>query len=186
MSFFQVRNIIVALTFLMLPTAAMGQKVSVNFDKAIDFSKFKTYTWRDGMPAQNPMINQMISEAIDRELTSRGLTKKESAGELQVLFFAAADFDLQVPSGNYGNVAVSSVQTGIATRGQAYDVRKGTLLVNLIEASTNNILWGGSASETLTQRPTGNVFEDAQKVEKLVNRAVQKLFRKYPISQKTH
>lgn len=174
-------NTIIALGLLLLAHPALGQKIKVDYDKTTNFSKFKTYTWVPGIPARNPLVSQMITESVDRELVSRGLTRKEAGGDIEILFTAATEFDLQVPSGNYGNAAVLSVQTGIATRGQAYDVRKGTVLVDMLETSTKNIIWRGSAQETLTQSPTGDMAKDAQKVEKLVKRAVEKMFRKYPI-----
>ena len=180
MPHFKMRSTIVALAFLVLAQSALGQKVNVKYNKAANFSKFKTYTWVRGIPARNPIVNQMITDAIDRELAARGLTKKEADGDIQILFTAATEFDLQAPPGDWGNTSLSSQQTGIATRGQAYDVRKGTLLVDMLETSTKNIVWRGSASETLTHSPSANMSKDAQRVEKLIKRSVAKMFRKYP------
>jgi hypothetical protein len=174
-------NIVISCSFLLLAHPALAQKVKVDYDKAVNFSTFKTYTWVKGIPAKNPIINQMIIDAVDREMVARGLTKKEADGDLQDLFSAAAEFDLQVPPSTWRNTSPSSQQTGIGTAGQAYDVRKGTVLVDMMQTSTKNIVWRGNASQTLTQKPSGNAARDAQKVEKLIKKSVEKMFQKYPV-----
>ena len=44
----QLRTLIAVAIILFLPLAAQAQKVNVDFDKAIDFSKFKTFMWAMG------------------------------------------------------------------------------------------------------------------------------------------
>ena len=163
---------------LMLTTSAAGQKVGTQYDKTVDFTRFKTYSWADGMPARNPIINQMIKDAVDQELTSRGLTKTAAAGDVQVLFSAAVEYDLQVAQGGRGNTG-SYVQTGIPS-GQAWEVRKGTLAVDVMETSSKNFVWRGLASETLNHAPSNDMQKDAKRVEKTVKKAVTKMFKQFP------
>jgi Domain of unknown function (DUF4136) len=62
---------------LLVATAAFGQDVRYNFDKNADFSKFKTYKWvpMKDAPKVNDLVSKQITDAIDAELATKGLTK---------------------------------------------------------------------------------------------------------------
>jgi len=59
-------------------------------------------------------------------------------------------------------------------------VTKGTLVIDMSDARTKNGVWRGIASHTLENGPTGNPVQDAKEVEKPINKAVQKMFKKFP------
>src|SRR6202050_4325456 len=66
---------------LMAARGALAQKVTVEFDQAADFSKYKTFAIRNGQlnsknPALNsPLIKKQIEAEIVHDLTGRGLTE---------------------------------------------------------------------------------------------------------------
>ena len=65
---------------------AEGQDVRYNFDKAADFSKFKTYVWvtiKNAAPVDD-LNDKQIKAALDTVLAQKGLTKVE--GENADLF----------------------------------------------------------------------------------------------------
>ena len=56
-----------------LTTVGFAQKVKVGYDKSMDFSKYKTYTWAPlGVPITRPLLYQTIVNTIDGELESKG------------------------------------------------------------------------------------------------------------------
>ena len=167
--------------FLLFAYPVFGQKVDVKFDKTVDFSKYKTYFWVKGMPARNPIINQMITDAIDQQLSARGLTKTDAGGDLQVMFMAAVDLDLQITGITWSNV--SNPMGSLATVGPPMNIRQGTLVVDMTDRKTERYVWRGIAKETLTRAPSGDMAKDAQSVEKLVKKAVEKMFNKYPATK---
>ena len=63
---------------------AVAQNVTVEFDPAIDFSKYKTFAIRDGhLNSKNPALNselvkKRIEFDIQRDLTAKGLTMVSS------------------------------------------------------------------------------------------------------------
>ena len=65
---------------------AVGQNVRSNFDKAADFSKFKTYVWVTIMNAApvNDLTDKQIKLPLDTALAQKGVTKVE--GENADLF----------------------------------------------------------------------------------------------------
>ena len=69
------------LLFLMTSLAVWAQKITVEFDGAVDFSKFKTFAIRGGnLASKNPALNseltrKKINGLIEKNLNARGLLK---------------------------------------------------------------------------------------------------------------
>jgi hypothetical protein len=64
-------------------------KVKVQFDKKIDFSRYKTYQWfpprvltKSGIQEDDPTVSPLIRAAVNREMTRRNLTEVPSGGDL--------------------------------------------------------------------------------------------------------
>lgn len=155
-----------------------AQKVKVSSDPAADFSSYKTYMWDQGTLA-NPLIKQYIVTAVDREMTGKGLRKVESEPDLIVTTLTATQSDLTMTNPSW-YPALNSIATGIPASSQAWPVTKGTLLIDISDARTKNGVWRATASHTLENGPTGDRVRDAKQVEKPINKAVQKMFKKFP------
>ncbi|HKR15132.1 MAG TPA: DUF4136 domain-containing protein, partial [Pyrinomonadaceae bacterium] len=78
----------VFLASFILCTVVQAQKTSAAFDEKIDFSSYRTFAF-DKEGARNPFVNTLIVEAVERELTSRGLTKVDVEPDLKVVYLAA-------------------------------------------------------------------------------------------------
>src|ERR1700690_4576242 len=72
--------------------AALGQKITVEFDAAADFSKYKTFAIRDGqLNSRNPALNselvkKQIDADIERYLSARGLQMVAGPSDLNVRY----------------------------------------------------------------------------------------------------
>ena len=64
---------------LLVPTLALAQKTSFDYDKSADFSNFKTYALKDGMEAGDPLIDQRIVAAIEVMWRGMGVTEVTQA-----------------------------------------------------------------------------------------------------------
>jgi hypothetical protein len=164
-----------------------SQDVAVDFDSSVDFSKFKTYSWAKGIPTRNPLVDQQIISSIEGQLSAKGMRRVEEGGDLSVLYFAAADRELEVSTGRWETSKDWMRQTisGINIKSQMWDVEVGTLVVCLSDASTKNLLWRGTSKTTLDKRsskgnPMEAMQEDARKVEKKIRKSVEKMFKQYP------
>src|SRR5262245_15835079 len=111
-----------------------AQKVQVGADPGVDESKYKTYAWTD-TPLRNPLIKQIIVEAVDQALLAKGLTKVTTNPELTIVVWAATEADLQVAYPNWANAMGTAYSTGIAVGG-AWTVTRGTLMVDIADPST--------------------------------------------------
>ena len=93
--------------------AAQAQKIKVEYDKSIDFSKFKTYAIDPKENAPHPMLRLAIQAAVQDDLGKRGLSKVASDPDLYVQMYGAIDSDVSfnyfdpiygsgIPPLNYG------------------------------------------------------------------------------------
>ena len=74
---------------LLLAICAFGQKIDVEFDPSVDFSKYKTFDIRDGqLHSKNPTLNsELVKKRIEADITSnltaKGLTQVSSPADLK-------------------------------------------------------------------------------------------------------
>src|ERR1700720_3426875 len=82
----------IAILALLGTVGAFAQKITVEFDEAVDFTKYKTFAIRDGqLNSRNPAMNsELVKKGIDadieRDLTAKGLTKVSGPSDLNVRY----------------------------------------------------------------------------------------------------
>lgn len=80
-------------------SAVVAQKVTSDYDKATDFSRFRSYAWVAGQAVPAVNVDLYIKMAIDEDLAKKGLHKVESKdADLLVTYNAARDADLNISS----------------------------------------------------------------------------------------
>src|SRR4051794_36404266 len=74
-----IRILIAVLAMVVGATFAQAQDVRYNFDRAANFSNYKTYKWVDvkGADRLNDMAERQVTEAVDSELSRKGLHRVE-------------------------------------------------------------------------------------------------------------
>jgi len=162
---------IATLLLTMLCAAAWAQDVKVDWDRAANFSGYHTYAWATGTPAKNPLMGQRIVDGVDQRLAAKGLQKVDlnSNPDLIVLYHAATGSDTQL---NTFGTGWGWGWGGGSTTTTVSQIPTGQLSVDIGDAKTKKLLWLGSASDTLSDKPEKNV----QKIEK----ALDKMFKKFP------
>jgi hypothetical protein len=154
-----------------LTLAGYSQTVVVDWDhSAGNFSQFKTYAWvKPVRPTPNRLMDQRIVAAIDSQLASKGMKKVDDSPDLFVTYGAGISQQTQtVATGTGGSWRWGG---GMATVNQ-YVTNVGTLVVDIDDGKTKQLLWRGAAKGTLSDKPEKN----SQKIDK----AVAKMFQKYP------
>jgi hypothetical protein len=160
---------------LLAAPGAFAQKVTVEFDQAADFSKYKTFAIRDGqLNSKNPALNselvkKRIEGDIQRYLMAKGLTEVSSGpSDLNVRY-------------HFGAARKSEIETypvgwyGMGTRVVRVPYSEGTLIIDLRDPATKSLVWRGIASEEKS---------DASKIEGKLDDMVKKSIDKYPPKQK--
>jgi hypothetical protein len=171
------RLALAAVSVLVLTRAAAaqappGQKpVEVDFERTADFSRYRTYAWVPFQePASNPANHVRITAAVEHELEAKGLTKGESAAVTDVFVHYQGSRDKKVrgtPSQRESNWQPSNPTFQI----DFSRVEVGTLVIELWDARTKDIVWRAKAAEVIRR-------EDQP--EDLINQVVKRMLSRYP------
>ena len=154
--------------------ACSSLTVSTDFDPAANFAQYKTFTV---MPLEqfknNTITADRIKAAITPALQARGLQPASETADLQSSGFAKLSQETQVSSTGMGYGWGRGWRGGGGTA-TIQNVDVGTLVVDLVDASTNKLVWRGTASDTIGQNKSGEEKQEA------LNSAMNKMFAKYP------
>jgi len=157
---------LVVISVCLTPILAQAQKAVVDYDRDVDFSKFRTYAWMSGQPAPNPLVDRRIISAIEGQLAAKGWAQVSASPSAIVVYQAAVDQQKQLNAWGRGprwsGTGTVSVETIVV----------GQLVVDVLDAASKQLLWRGSVSDSVSDKPEKN--------EKKLNEAVAKLFRQFP------
>ena len=171
----RIAPITAALALTLAGTVALAQSVSYDFDRAANFSKFRTYAWTRGTELSDQLNHGRVVRAIEIQLAAKGLTKVEAGAgaDLLVAYHASFDRNLHIDAfgSGWGGARFGGPRSGTAT---AHEIVTGTIVVDLMDAATRGIVWRGMASNDLN--PTAS----PEKREKNIDKAARKVFRNYP------
>ena len=169
------RGLAVLFLGLLASQAAFAQKITMEFDQSVDFSRYKTFAIREGQlnsgnPALNsPLVKKQIETDIQKGLTAKGLTMStEGSADLNVryTFGAARKTEIEAyPAGWYGR----------ATRYVRVPYAEGTLVIDLRDPTTRSLVWRSIAAEEKS---------DATKIQGKLDDMVKKSMEKYPPKKK--
>jgi len=176
-------RIIALCTLAISSLSCFAQKVKVGYDKATDFSKFKTYSWSEpAMPAVYPVAFEAVVARADVELRAKGLTKVSKDGDLILTPAGGVDFGFAgvastpiLPTYSSPPPSISGGMwtgaTGPSTAGSY--VPEGTLVLTFVDRANNRIVWYGSVKQKL------DIQQKHESLE-LIDRAVIKLLKGFP------
>ena len=175
---------VVLLASALFSSVSNAQKTSAGYDQNANFSSSKTFAF-DKSGARNPFVNNMIVEAVERELTSRGLTKVDADPDLLVVYLAATGPNLQVASVPFYTVVNPAYSGMVGSASMTmWDVTTGTLVIDLFDRKAERTVFRGSTTEVLQRAPSADPAADAKLVSKPINKGIAKIFKKYPLKQK--
>jgi Domain of unknown function (DUF4136) len=155
---------------LLSAAAALAQRVNIEFDRSVDFSKFHTFAIRAGnLNSRNPALNsELVRKQIDEDiihfLTAKGLEVTTGKSDLNVRYTLGSVRRVETeayPAGWYG----------WGTRVVRVPYAEGTLVIDLRDPATRSLVWRSIATEE--QR-------DPTKLQGKLDNMVKKSFEKYP------
>jgi Domain of unknown function (DUF4136) len=166
--------VVIGLCFLASAGAAYAEKVTVDFDKDTDFSKYKTYTFATGTPTPETLTNQRIEKALETALAAKGLARVSSNADLTVLFHCAHTTKTQLNTTSLGSWGWGPGWGGLGGDAitQVEEIPVGTLIVDIGDSANNRYVWRGTATKTLSGNPEKNA--------KTIDQDVKKMFEKFP------
>jgi hypothetical protein len=169
-----------ALALLSVVAACSPITVRTDHDTTTDFSRFRTYGWLQkpsGAPRDpridNDLLDSRVHSAVNDELARKGYTESASPGfRVAYHVMLQSKFDVQsfpVYYG-YGLGRLGAMSTDV--RVEQYEV--GTLILDVVDGSTNELVWRGSAQARIDPNRT------PQERTKLIREAVRDMLTHFP------
>jgi hypothetical protein len=159
---------------LLFASATWAQQVKTDYDRGADFAQYKTYSW-EKVQTTDPLWVDRIKRAVNAALTAKGLRQVDSDGDVAIMAMETTQNQNTLNTfydgfgggwrwrglGGYGE-STTTVET--------YKV--GTLVVDLFDSHTKQLIWRGSSSDTLSDKSDKNI--------KNLDKGVQKMFDHFP------
>jgi len=158
--------------------ATMGAGSHV--DPGRDFTRYRTFDW--GAPDQfpvgdprldkNPFFLDHLQGAVEKQLAARGYERVVTGRpQLLIHFHASIDRRLNVNTADarYGFCVYEACLAGDA------EFEAGTIIVDVIDARTNRLVWRGWAQDSVDA-----ALEDRDRMVRMVDEGVARMFATLP------
>lgn len=177
------KTIAIAILFLLIPLLGQSQTL-VSYDKSedVDFSKYKSYQVYSlevtNIPEFEPKktgLNLLIGE-IHKHMAARGYEKVSENPDLIINLGVNITEAEQTRETSLRDAPRYMGQRNYSWASEEIVVRRyteGTVTLDLVDTASNEMIWQAVAAGALEKK--------REKNKKRVVRAVQKLFKKYPV-----
>jgi hypothetical protein len=174
----KMQKVMLALVGMTLVFAGMAsaQQVKTDYDRSANFALYKTYSW-EHVQSKDPLNVDRIKHAVNVVLAARGWTLVDSGADVAVVSMEITRDQQTLDTfydgfgGGWGWRRFGGGGFGEATTTtDTYKV--GTVVVDLFDTKTKQLVWRGAASDTLSDNSDKNI--------KNLNESVDKMFRHFP------
>ena len=173
--------IIAAVTALAVVGCSKPMQVNTQVSPTASFTGLNTYAWFE-KPAptatpgvQNEAVGWRVQDAVDLALEDRGYRRaiEEESPDFQVAYFATAWDMVEFSTvNNYWGYQVDWYAAG----GFVQVYRQGTLVIDIVDPKSNELLWRGSASGAVSN-------SSDQEMARTIREAVYLIFESFPPDQ---
>jgi len=155
-------------------------KVSMDYDRDVDFNKFKSFKFTEEAKIYpgNELNRRRVLAAIESEMQKEGFGMSENADvwidiEFNVVEQQSATATTSSPHSYWGGGYRYGYGMGFSTTTINYNTYEvGTIFINMIDASNQQLVWQGRGEKTVN--PT------AKNIEQRINDGIAKIFTRYP------
>ena len=151
-------------------STASAQDVRTDYDKKATFERYHTYSWGK-VQTTNPLWRERIQDAVDKVLQAKGWQRVQDGGDVTVVAVGSSKDEQEYRTfyngmGGWRWRGFGETTTTVDT------YRVGTLVIDLYDTSNKQLIFRGTATDTLSKNPEKN--------EKTLDKAVDKMFKKFP------
>jgi Domain of unknown function (DUF4136) len=155
--------------------------ISTDYDHSANFSQYKTYSWLK-VQAGDSLWAERIQQDVDAQLAAKGWTKVDSNGNASITAFRSTQEQPTLETfydgfgggwGWRGRGGFGGDGLGMSTT-TTEDTKVGTIVVDIFDSQTKQLLWRGKESSDL-----GN---NADKNSKNLAKNLADLFKRFPPS----
>lgn len=159
---------------MVLLGSALAQHIQTDFDHQANFSQYKTYSW-EAIKGANSLWDARIKEAVNAQLAAKGWTQVDSGGDVCIVAMKTSQTQRTLQTfydglgGGWGWRGFGGFGESTTTE---QDYKEGTLVIDLYDAKTKQLIWRGSSEDTVSSK--------AEKNEKNLDKGVAKMFKDFP------
>jgi hypothetical protein len=153
-----------------------AQQVKTDYDRNANFAQYKTYSWAQ-VKTKDALDVDRIKSAVNAVLAAKGWTQVDSGGDVSIVAMEITRNQQTLNTfydgfgGGWGWRRFGGGGFGDATTTtETYKV--GTVVVDLFDAKTKQLLWRGASSDTLSNNSDKNI--------KNLDKGVEKMFKNFP------
>jgi hypothetical protein len=153
-----------------------AQQVKTDYDRGANFAQYKTYSW-EHVQTKDALDVDRIKNAVNATLMAKGWTQIESGGDVSIVAVEITQNQQTLNTfyngfgGGWGWRRFGGGGLGEATTTtETYKV--GTVIVDLFDSKTKQLVWRGSSSDTLSNNSDKNI--------KNLDKGVEKMFKNFP------
>jgi hypothetical protein len=173
--------ILLCIAALQAPDSTQAQSVKSNYDKSVDFGKYKKYSWGSNYlltrqtKKDEALINLAIIDSINRDLKAEGFVLVQDNPDFIIIYEAGGLAKADV--GQQGVVFYTDMVNydWVTVMGTTSDVWKYSLAkmrITVTDAATKTTVWQAMASQKI--RDPNKFKEDLQaNVDKYIQKAMK-------------
>ena len=170
------------LSVSLLAVGCSSISVTQDYDSEADFQSYYTFDWvprpttdvsanAQQAMQHNTLLDGRIKKAVNTQLTAKGMTQTPNSPDILLVYHVGSQDKINVTDWGYSYGGY----WGYGGRNvDVYSYTQGTLIVDLIDASTKKLVWRGTATGTIDPGASSE-----QRV-RTINEAVSKMLKKYP------
>jgi len=166
----------VAAAFTLIGSVAFAQDVKVDFDKDANFTTIKTFALKVGTSWDNPLSEKRVTGEIEQALTEKGWTKAgDATADAIVVLHGATQVKKDLNtfySGGYSGYGWHGMGGMGSSSTTVSEYTVGTLVVDIFDAKSKELLFRGTASDELSDK--------VEKNQKKLAKASDKMFKDFP------
>ena len=171
------RAVFVLLGMMVLTAGRLSaQQVKTDYDRSANFGQYKTYSW-ERVKTKDALDVDRIKTAVNAALAAKGWTLVDAGGDVSVVGIEMTRNQQTLNTfydgfgGGWGWRRFGGGGFGEATTTtETYKV--GTLVVDLFDTKTKQLIWRGASSDTLSNNSDKNI--------KNLDKGVEKMFKNFP------
>ena len=175
-----IKSLLLIVTVALATSCGPTLKVSSDYDRAVNFSAYKTYSIYNlkSKGSVNQLNEERIIKYINAEMAKRGFTQSNQNPDLMVNALTVLKDRRGIsattygyggayrPYGYWGAPGYTSVST--------YDYKDGSLVIDMIDAKTQKMVWTGTGSAEVYNKP--------KDPEQTISEVVGKIMAEFPVT----
>jgi hypothetical protein len=174
------RTLGLLIVFSVMATPVLAQKITIDYDHEFDFAQVKTFTYAETEDSNtgNQLTDSRIKNAILTELREGGLSQVATDGDLYVTYHVTTQDNTVFNTSSFGYGGWGPGWGGYGRYGYGYGgmggtsttttqtFTDGTLIVDAYEPSEKKMVWRGTGTVTIKEKPE----KQANQIDKILTK----------------